>query len=294
MPNERISAMICSAACYLLLSVVAAGQARPEFEVASIRPSSELPAQVDVGVHVSGSQVRISGMSLRDYIRIAYRVSPRQVSGPEWIAEERFDIAAKLPEGASGSQVPEMLQALLADRFQLKFHREAQELPVFALAIAKSGSKLQESAASPDTAADRPANLNVEASGSTAGINIDLGGGSFLSLGNNRLEIRKMTMTVLASMLTRFVDRTVVDTTALKGSYDLTLDLAPEDYTAMLIRAAVNGGVVLSPRAQRALDFASNDPLSNPLQKYGLALESRKAPLDVIVVDSMEKAPTDN
>ena len=285
--------MICSVAYCLLLSVVAAGQARPEFEVASIRPSSELPAQVDVGVHVSGSQVRITGMSLRDYIRIAYRVSPRQVSGPDWIAEERFDVAAKLPEGASGSQVPEMLQALLADRFQLKFHREAQELPVFALAIAKSGSKLQ-SAASPDTAADRPANLNVEASGSTAGINIDLGGGSFLSLGNNRLEIRKMTMTVLASMLTRFVDRTVVDTTALKGSYDLTLDLAPEDYTAMLIRAAVNGGVVLSPRAQRALDFASNDPLSNPLQKYGLALESRKAPLDVIVVDSMQKAPTDN
>jgi len=285
--------MICSVAYCLLLSVVAAGQARPEFEVASIRPSSELPAQVDVGVHVSGSQVRITGMSLRDYIRIAYRVSPRQVSGPDWIAEERFDVAAKLPEGASGSQVPEMLQALLADRFQLKFHREAQELPVFALAIAKSGSKLQ-SAASPDTAADRPANLNVEASGSTAGINIDLGGGAFLSLANNRLEIRKMTMTVLASMLTRFVDRTVVDTTALKGSYDLTLDLAPEDYTAMLIRAAVNGGVVLSPRAQRALDFASNDPLSNPLQKYGLALESRKAPLDVIVVDSMQKAPTEN
>jgi len=286
--------MICSVAyCLLLSAVVAAGPARPEFEVASIRPSSELPAQVDVGVHVSGSQVRITGMSLRDYIRIAYRVSPRQVSGPDWIAEERFDVAAKLPEGASGSQVPEMLQALLADRFQLKFHREAQELPVFALAIAKSGSKLQ-SAASPDTAADRPANLNVEASGSTAGINIDLDGGSFLSLANNRLEIRKMTMTVLASMLTRFVDRTVVDTTALKGSYDLTLDLAPEDYTAMLIHAAVNGGVVLSPRAQRALDFASNDPLSNPLQKYGLALESRKAPLDVIVVDSMQKAPTEN
>jgi len=76
--------MICSVAYCLLLSVVAAGQARPEFEVASIRPSSELPAQVDVGVHVSGSQVRITGMSLRDYIRIAYRVSPRQVSGPDW------------------------------------------------------------------------------------------------------------------------------------------------------------------------------------------------------------------
>ena len=62
----------------------------------------------------------------------------------------------------------------------------------------------------------------------------------------------------------------------------------------MLIRSALNSGVVLSPRAQRALDFASGDPLSNPLQKYGLALESRKAPLDVVVVDSMQKAPAEN
>jgi uncharacterized protein (TIGR03435 family) len=286
--------MICGVVCYLLPLVVVAGQTRPEFEVASIRPSSEQTASVDVGVHISGSQVRITGMSLKDYIRIACRVSASQVTGPDWIAQERFDVAAKLSDGASAGQVPEMLQALLADRFQLKFHREAKELPVYALAVTKSGSKLQESAVSAGTAADGPTALNIAASGSTAGVNIDLGGGSFFSLANNRLEIRRMTMPAFASTLTRFFDRTVVDRTALKGTYDLTLDLAPEDYTAMLIRSALNTGVVLSPRALRALDLASGDPLSNPLQKFGLAFESGKTPLDVIVVDSMQKTPAEN
>src|SRR6266850_1831642 len=116
----------------LLLSVVATGQTRPEFEVASIRPSSEQTTQVNVGLKISGSQVRLIYLSLKDYIGMAYRVRPSQVTGPDWIAQERFDIAAKLPDGSSSDLVPEMLQALLADRFQLKFHRDAKEFPVFA------------------------------------------------------------------------------------------------------------------------------------------------------------------
>jgi uncharacterized protein (TIGR03435 family) len=286
--------MICGVVCGLLLPIVVAGQTRPEFEVASVRPSAEQTGQVDLGVHVSGSQVRITGMSLRDYIRVAYRVSTSQVIGPDWIAQERFDLAAKIPDGVSPRQVPEMLQALLADRFQLKFHREARELPVFALGVGKNGPRLQESAANATTVAEGSPPVNIAASGSTAGVTVDLGGGSLFSLANNRLEIKRMTMKALADMLTRFVDRTVVDMTALTGTYDLTLDLAPEDYTAMLIRSALNSGVVLSPRAQRALDLASGDPLSSPLQKFGLTWEARKAPLDVIVVDSMQKAPAEN
>jgi uncharacterized protein (TIGR03435 family) len=97
---------------------------RPEFEVASIKPSSEQTTQVNMGLRVSGSQVRISYMSLKDYIAIAYRVRADQVVGPDWIAQERFDIAAKIPDDAPAGQVAEMLQALLADRFGLKAHRE--------------------------------------------------------------------------------------------------------------------------------------------------------------------------
>jgi uncharacterized protein (TIGR03435 family) len=278
----------------LLVSVVIVGQARQEFEVASIRPSSEQTTQVNVGLHISGSQVRIAYMSLKDYLGIAYRVRPGQIAGPDWIAQERFDIAAKLPDGASSDQVPEMLQTLLADRFQLKIHRESKEFPVYALAVAKSGLKLQESATSADAATDKPATVNVTASGSGAGVAADLGGGSFFSLANSRIEIKKMTMTALANMLTRFLDRAVVDVTGLTATYDLTLDLTPEDYTAMLIRSAVNAGVVLPPQALRVLDGATGDPLSSPLQKFGLAFESRKAPLDVIVVDSARKTPTEN
>jgi len=101
-------------------------------------------------------------------------------------------------------------------------------------------------------------------------------------------------MPAFADMLTRFYDRPVVDATGLIGRFDLTLDIAPEDYTPMMIRAAVNGGVPMPPQALRLLDGASSDPLSPALQNAGLMLERRRAPLDVIVVESMLKAPTEN
>ena len=273
-------------------SIVAA-QAPLEFEVASVRPSPEQVDRASIGVRISGSQVRITSFALRDYIAMAYRVPAGQVTGPDWIAQERFDIAAKLPDGASSDQVPEMLGALLTSRFQLQVHRDSKEFPVYALGVARGGPKLQESAPSSDAPA-RPGTVNVAANGSSSGVDVDLGGGSSFSLFNNRLELKKVTMTSMAAGLTRLVDRPVMDMTALKGTYDLTLDLTPEDYTATLIRSAINAGVVLPPQALRALDLGSGDPFSNPLQKFGLTFESRKAPLDVVVVDSMRKTPIEN
>jgi uncharacterized protein (TIGR03435 family) len=82
--------------------------------------------------------------------------------------------------------------------------------------------------------------------------------------------------------------------TGFAGAYDLTLELPPEDYSATMARAALNAGVVLQQRALRALEGASLDPFSAPLRKYGLTLESRRAPLDVVVVDSMRKTPIEN
>jgi uncharacterized protein (TIGR03435 family) len=137
----RVGVIPCAAWC-LLLSVVATGQKRAEFEVATIRPSSEQTTQANIGLHISASQVRITYMSLKDYIGIAYRVRTSQtdqIAGPDWIAQERFDIAAKIPDGAPSDQVPEMLQTLLADRFQLKIHHDSKEFSVYALAVAKGG-----------------------------------------------------------------------------------------------------------------------------------------------------------
>jgi hypothetical protein len=80
------------------------------------------------------------------------------------------------------------------------------------------------------------------------------------------------------------MDRQVIDATGLTGQYDIAFDLTPEDYNAIVIRSGVNAGVVLPPQALRALDLAASDPFSGPLQKFGLTLGSRKAPLDLIVV----------
>jgi len=277
----------------LMLSAVVLAQTRPEFEVASVRPSTDQPTQVSVGLHVTGSQVRVTYMSLKDYIGMAYNVRPAQISGPDWLAQQRFDIIATIPEGVPISKVPDMLQALLADRFKLTIHREMKEFPVYALVPAKGGLTLKEvPPASMPT--DRPPAVNVAASGTGNGVAVDLGGGSSFVLGNNQLAIKKMTMRQFAEVLTRFVDRPVLDMTGTTGSYDLTMNLSPEDYTATLIRSAINQGVSLPSPALRLLETASSDPFSAPLAQAGLSLEARRAPLDVIVVDAVQKVPTDN
>ncbi len=279
--------IILTLVCFLVL-----GQLGPEFEVASIRLSADQALQqINVGLRMDGSQARFTYLSLKDYIGMAYRLKAHQILGPDWLGSQRFDIAAKLPEGSSQDHIPEMLQTLLADRFQMKSHRDRRELPVYALEAAKSGFKIKESEPGPDSQDKAP---GVSAVGSPAGGGINLGNGSFFTFGDNRFEGKKLSMAMLADMLTRFLDRPVVDATGLKGNYDLILEIPPEDYRAMLVRSAVNSGIVLPPVALRLLETATDSSLSGALQKAGLALESRKAPLDVLVVDSMQKLPTEN
>jgi uncharacterized protein (TIGR03435 family) len=95
-------------------------------------------------------------------------------------------------------------------------------------------------------------------------------------------------------MLARFEDRPVVDMTGLKGKYDFTLSFTEEDYHAMMIRAAISSGMALPPEAIQAMERASGDSLYTALDAVGLKLESRKAPLDVLVIDHAEKNPSEN
>jgi uncharacterized protein (TIGR03435 family) len=222
---------------------------------------------------------------------MAFGTRPDQVEGPDWIGQPRFDISAKLPDGASPDDVDEMMKALLIERFQMKVHTTKKEFPVYALAV---GNDLKIHPVPVDPAAPAPSAFSAVGSGNANAVGIDFGGGATFSLANGRIEIRKMEMPMVAEVLSRFMDRTVVDTTGLMGPYDLTLDLTPEDYTALRIRSAINAGVTLPPQALRALDVASGNPLAVPFEKYGLRFESRRMPLDVLVVESASKAPTDN
>ena len=281
------------AACLTLVSATAFGQAKAAFEVASIRPSAEQTTGVRVGFQATGSQVRVTAMTLKDYLVIAYSLRPQQIEGPDWIGQQRWDVVATIPAGGS-EKVLEMLQSLLADRFQLKLHRETKELPVYVLGVSKAGARLTESKPDPNAPAAPPDTVTVTGGGNNSTIGLDLGGGKSFTLADNQIQIRRMTMVDVAEVLTRFVDRPVVDQSGLTKTYDVTLDLTPEDFNALRIRSAVNAGVPLPPQAMRLLDNASPDTLSAPLSKFGITFEARKAPLEVIVIDSALKAPTEN
>jgi len=287
--------MIRSLTVFLFTALIAFGQTRKEFEVASIRPVGDQPAgAAAAGLHIDGAQIRISNLALKDYLAIAYRVRINQISGPDWLASQRFDITAKLPDGGVPGDVNEMLESLLVDRFQMKAHREMKELPVYALEVAKTGLKVTATTPDEDPSARNNGVVNVAAGGTSAGVMINLGEGSYFMLDSNSVQTQKLSMRTLADMLTRFLDRPVVDMTELKGGYDLKFDLSPEDRMAMLIRSAVAAGVVLPPQALALLDGGSGDSLFQSMKKIGLSVEARKAALGVIVIDEMRKTPTEN
>jgi uncharacterized protein (TIGR03435 family) len=233
-------------------------------------------------------------MPMRDYIARAYRVKLYQVTGPEWLTSERFDLSAKLASGSMPEQLPEMLQSLLEERFQIKLHRENKELPVYALIIGKPPVKVQESAPEPASDVARKGDVTVAPSGSAAGVSVDLGNGSYYTFNNGKFEIKRVSMDMLARQLERYVDRPILDLTQLKGKYDLAVSVTTEDYQAMLVRAAVNAGMMLPPQVLRILDGGSITSLIDGLQQLGLKMDARKAPLEMLVIDQLSKTPTEN
>jgi uncharacterized protein (TIGR03435 family) len=302
--------------------------AGPTFDVATIKAAGNLQAQVAagklrVGMNIDAARVDIGFMSLADLIPVAFAVKPYQISGPAWMKENRFDILAKMPEGATKEQVPQMLQALLADRFKLVAHRESKEHPIYALVVGKNGPKLKDSA--PD--ADAPP---VEASpqaknGGAPIINTPEGqvrmsndgkgavvsggpmGTTRVMMGPNgtmHLQSAKMTMQAFADLLTRFMDRPVMDMTELTGTYQIGLDLSMND----LINVAKSSGLVPAgaaiggpggPGGPAGPAAGASEPsggasIFDAVQALGLKLEPRKSPVDMIVIDHVEKMPTEN
>jgi uncharacterized protein (TIGR03435 family) len=270
--------------------------ARPEFEVASIKPSPpDEFNRIGAGMHIDGSQVSFKFFSLDEYIVVAYRVKRYQISSPDWMASERFDITAKLPAGGSAKDIGLMLQSLLEDRFQMKMHRDSKEFPVYGLVVDKGGLKMQESPAdSPKASPGDRRGFDAATTSRPGGITVDYGNGAYFTFADNKIEGRKLSFSSLAPALSAFMDRPVVDMTNLAGKYDFVLDLSPEDFRAMGIRSAISAGVALPPQAIQMAEAASGDSLTVAMQKLGLKLESRKAPLEVLAIDHAEKTPSDN
>jgi uncharacterized protein (TIGR03435 family) len=274
-----------------LAPVVLLGQPRPEFEVASIHPVDQTLESAKVGIQIDGSMLRLTYLSLKDMIRMAEDVKDYQVVGPEWITGARFDIAAKFPAGATREQVRPMLQTLLSERFHLKTHHDSKEFPVYALLVGKGGPKMKPAPLDADAAAGP---VNITATGSREGTTMTLGNGATLVFANNKFEARKLSMLYFTDLLGRYMDRPVVDQTGLTGTYDFTLEVTPEDYIAMLVRAGISAGAQMPPEAVMALQRGSGESLYSALELVGLKLEPRKAPLPVVVVDQVEKSPTAN
>ena len=218
------------------------------FEVASIKkPALSLQDQamsgkLHVGMKVDGARVDFGSMSLADLIAQAYKVKSFQISGPDWMKTERFDIMAKLPEGATKDQVPQMLQALLAERFKLTIHRDTKDHAIYALIVGKGGPKLKEAPPDVEVPADAPpakeekGTLTVDTGQGKMSVKADSSGGATvkgpngltqkisMSNGVMHMELNKATMDQMVEALSRFVDRPVVNMTGLKGNYQVALD----------------------------------------------------------------------
>ncbi len=279
--------------CASLLGCLMASGQQPSsgvaFEVASIKPSAPpTTGRVFIGMNADGGMLRYTNVSLKECIRVAYRVKDFQVQGPDWIGDTRFDIVAKLPAGPSKDQIPEMLQALLADRFKLLVHRDSKVHSIYALVVGKGGAKLKPAEVSPGDAA--AAGGKVDGSGMPRGkmmMQIDPAGA--------HLKAPSATLAGLAEMISHFTERPVVDMTGIEGQYDFDLVFSPETMRGM---PGGKGGQMPPPPPAGG---QPSDPPAEPagtifesVRRYGLKLEPRKAPMDVLIVDRIEKAPTEN
>jgi uncharacterized protein (TIGR03435 family) len=201
-----------------------------------------------------GGRLRVENQPLRTLIKTAYKLQEWQFSGgPSWIDAERFDIEAK----AEGNPplldvVGPMLRALLEDRFKLKVHREQRELPVFTLAAAKGGLKIR-----PSKQGDcEPYDPNIPHAKTCGSIGV----------GKNTLNGVGIRMEDLTKSLASLLGRTVVDKTGLSDPFDVHLEFTRDDTDTH--------GVSIITALQ---------------EEYGLKLESAKAPVEVLVIDHVER-----
>jgi uncharacterized protein (TIGR03435 family) len=315
-----------------LTAIAALAQTAPTFEVASVKPAAPLDMvkmaqsiqngqMPKIGAHVDAARAEYTYMALKELIVMAYKVKPYQITGPDWLASQRFDIVAKMPEGATKADAPKMLRALLEDRFKLTVHRDKKENPVLALVVAKGGPKMEESAAAPvaidESAPLKPGEMTTEGPDGPIRMTIGKQGEATVDMGTKgsmryrvdpatmtmHLEATQLQMEGFADMLTQFSQltggggRQVVDMTDLKGYYKVTIDFSLAELMAMARSQGVD--VPPIPGAAGTPGVAASDPSGTSsifaaVQALGLKLEQRKAVTEQLIIDHIEKTPTEN
>jgi uncharacterized protein (TIGR03435 family) len=258
MPRNTLALLV------LALPLFAQRAAAPAFEVATIKQDEQISVEdvvsgkARLGATIDASQMSLRYASLASIIIRAYRIQTYQLTAPDWTrTQPYFDILAKIPEGNTKEQVPEMLQTLLRDRFKLAVHRDTKDIPAYVLLVGKNGPKLKEAAAGAPPAfrmTTRP-------------------GGVF------HFEMTS-SMPDFAQALVTYVGRPVFDRTDLKGRYEIAMDVTREN-------PQDNPGAAPAPQSQ-GTEFVS------AVEQLGLKLDARKEPVEMIVVDHVEKIPTEN
>ena len=332
-----------SASLGILFSAAAFGQApatlqdptpaaNARFEVASIRPAVYEPSAgggvnergigggCPTSMKVDRARVDFKCVTTAMLIGYAFRVSPERVTGPDWmmaVGPPRFDIAAKIPEGASETHIPEMLQALLAERFKLVIHRGTANLPIYGLAVAKGGLKLKKAvpeagAQVPPTDADETRSLDTFYGNTQSRTIPNADGGELVTISNPRMgtvrqtgdphqvqrwEAPSISLAGLADLLDKVapLSTPVVDMTGLKGRYQLVLEVSLRDLLGARRSISGTGGEpAAADNPITDLEETVLKRFNQGLLKLGLRLELRKGPLEILVVDHMEKIPTAN
>jgi uncharacterized protein (TIGR03435 family) len=317
--SSRLTGCLLGAGC-LVMTCLCAGQlsaAGPEFEVASVRPAPPITPELlqsgklRQGITMDAGRVDFAGIQMTELIAYAFGVPQNRIAGPDWMQGQRIDIQAKLPAGATEDQVPAMLQTLLADRFKLTIHREHKDQSGYALVVAKGGAKVKTAAPDAEPPAPPPADPNAppppttiapmggsqvritedpKSRGGTAS-NPLLGTVRFSEDSKGlRLEAPNTTFEGLAQLLTELMRQPVVDLTALKGRYQVVLDL--------VLSGGDDGRPTVGQDGPGAPGASTPDPRINAvigaLDKIGLKMDSRKMTVETIVVDHLEKNPTGN
>jgi uncharacterized protein (TIGR03435 family) len=256
MLSRTIRTTVCAAAT-MLVGVDAPCQ---KIDLATIKPH---PAgKSGSGVEASPGMLTMRSLSLSMIIGAAYGIAEYQISGPPWLKQERFDITAKLdtPVADKDEMLP-LLQPLLAERFRLAFHHETKQLPAYVLTVGKNGSKLE-------AANDGGAELPFKKANKSGG---------------TRIHSAHLTMPQFAELLSRRLGRPVKDMTGLTGAYRVNLEWAADDTREKPSKP---------DKAQRDKDGPS---IVTALQEQmGLRLEVRKAPVEILVIDHVDKNPTAN